>query len=719
MTASPSHRGVSIRWKLLLLMLGIAVAPLFLIAWLDLDAMTALGARLAAQTGAALGDQTRASLERQADNFARLMSRERQLVELLVRLQVREVERALAAPPPAHRTMFGDAEFDAGNPELALESRPQKYFRLNGPDDQTPIPISFREQAVHLAPGTEARAVRDDAARLGTLTPFLAEAHRHHDDLVFWQFTALASGLHASYPGHGGYPENFDPRLRNWYQEQERMHTFRWSPPQIDVNSRLMLAAATMPVFDATGRFAGVTGIDVRLTSLLRTLTLPPHLAAEAQVLLAVNDADATGERARLALIARHSQRETGGDWRELPDVEHLQLDDDAAQARLLADVALGRDGTLRTAWRGADSFCVYRRFGDARTFLLLIVPTRAATGPAMAAAEYALAVTKRQSDTLGSIVLAVALLIVGLAFLASRAVTGPLDRLVAAVGELARGRFDTRVDIRTGDELQRLGDSFNAMTAQLAEHTRVKESLALAREVQQQLLPRQAPSDPRLDIAGLSVYCDQTGGDYFDYLDRRREDRAELGIVLGDVSGHGVAAALLMTTARALLHGAASTLESPAAILDEVNARLAADVRAGQFMTLFYLLCDLDRRVLRWTSAGHDGAWRFRPITDEFLELSGPDIPLGIDAAWRYREADPVTFERDDIIVLGTDGIWDARATGGERFGKNRLREVIRRDTSGSATRLAGNIVAAVERFREGAPPTDDVTIVVIRITE
>lgn len=709
---------MSLRSKLLLLLLGIAVAPLLLIAWLDLDAMTALGSRLAAQTGAALADQTRLSLERQADTFARLMSRERELVELLVRLQAREVERALAAPDAPRRSVFESADFDAGNPALQLEVRPQKYFRLLGPSAVEPIPVSFRDQAFLFPPGSDRLALWGDAARLTALTPFLAEAHRHHDDLVFWQFTALANGLHASYPGHGGYPDNFDARQRNWYREQERMHVFRWSPPQIDVNSRLVLAAATMPVLDPAGRFLGVTGIAVRLTSLLRTLALPPHLAAEAQVLLAVADAGRATGQPRLALIAQHSQRETGGDWRELPEVEYLRLEDEGAQARLMADVEGGRDGTLRTAYRGADSFCVYRRFGDARTYLLLIVPTRAATGPAMAAAEYALAVTRRQSDTLVGIVLGVACAVIAIAVLTSRAVTGPVNRLAAAVDELARGRLDTRVDIRTGDELQRLGESFNAMTSELAEHTRVKEALAVAREVQQQLLPRQPPNDPRLDIAGTSVYCDQTGGDYFDYVDRRRDGRAEIGIVLGDVSGHGVAAALLMTTARALLHGAAARADAPSAILDEVNANLAADVQAGRFMTLFYLQCDLDGRELRWSSAGHDGAWRYRPIGDEFLELSGPDIPLGIDATWRYHEPAPLPFACDDIIVLGTDGLWDTRASGGERFGKARLRELIRRDASGSAARLAANIVAAVERFRGDAPQADDLTVVVVRIT-
>jgi len=418
-------------------------------------------------------------------------------------------------------------------------------------------------------------------------------------------------------------------------------------------------------------------------------------------------------------VLARNDHRESGGDWQETPAPERLQFDRAADLAALHADMRAGNNGLKSFTVGGERQLCVYRRLDDEGLYLVFLVASRAATRPAQDAADYALTTTRRQQDALLLIACIVAVGVGALSFAAARAVTGPVELLERAVGAVADGDFATRVDIRTGDELENLGASFNAMIPRLEAHTRVQESLALAREVQQQLLPGAAPSFPGLDVAGCSVYCDETGGDYYDFLDLRDVGRHTLGVVIGDVSGHGVAAALLMATARALLHGAAgSAAVTPATMIADLNRLLAADVRPGHFLTLFALFVDVDARRFDWSSAGHDAALWWQAATGSVVDLSGDDIPLGIDRSWQFHASRSASFAPGDVVMLVTDGLWETQATDGERYGKPRLRELLREHHEVPAAELARLVLRAVARFRGERVQRDDLTVVTVRVS-
>ena len=705
---------LSIRWKLLALLAAIALGPLLFIAWTDLRTIAELGSALAGQSAQSLSAQTRANLQQIADSQAESIERQREIVELLVRLQAREIEQALAAPPTpdASPLWAGDLAADpAGNAEpLPLSS---KYFRQLDATRQLPLALSFDSLALHLAPGVERADVLDDAKRLSDLTPLFSELHAEHETLIYWQYAALENGLHASYPGHGGYPLNYDSRNRLWYTRQRERRALDWSPPHTDVSTRLAMISATMPLFDATGEFLGVTGIDVRVTQLLRSLRLPRHIGAASHVLLA---ARTDTEGGSLQIVAHNAHLDTGGDWEELRHVELLRFDRALDSARLAADMRNGANGMRTVSLRGERHYCVYRRLGDDGLYLVFLVATRAATRPAQEAADYALTTTRRQQDALLLIACAVAVLVGLLSVAASRAITGPISALERAVSAVADGDFSSRVDIATGDELEALGDSFNTMIPRLEAHTRVQESLALAREVQQQLLPRQPPAFDGLEVAGLSLYCDETGGDYFDFLDLRDAGRNTLGAVIGDVAGHGVAAALLMATARALLHGGITADVSPATIMTQLNRHLAADVRPGHFMTLFALFVDLDERTFSCSSAGHDPALWWQAASQAIAELSGEDIPLAIDRSWQFHATPGAHFDTGDVVLLATDGLWETQTGSGERFGKTRLRALLREHHARPAADIAQAVLDALAAFRGDRVQHDDVTVVVIR---
>ena len=240
--------------------------------------------------------------------------------------------------------------------------------------------------------------------------------------------------------------------------------------------------------------------------------------------------------------------------------------------------------------------------------------------------------------------------------------------------------------------------------------------ALNVAQEVQQSLLPKSAPVDKRFDIAGGSQYCDETGGDYYDYIDLPCLGSDVTAVAVGDVSGHGISSALLMAGVRAYLRSRASRTGSVAEIITDVNRLVAADtMETSQFMTLFFLAMDASTRQLTWVKGGHEPALVYSPQSEKFEELGGAGIPLGVKGDWQYKDYTK-TAVAGQILVLTTDGVLEAHNQEGEMFGKSRLKEVIRQHTELAAEGIRVAIIEAVEDFRQGAPQEDDITLVVLK---
>ena len=302
-------------------------------------------------------------------------------------------------------------------------------------------------------------------------------------------------------------------------------------------------------------------------------------------------------------------------------------------------------------------------------------------------------------------------------AFWSARSMTRPLQVMVEAVDRLAGGDFSSRMEFATGDERAILARAFNEMVPQLEDRLRIRKALEVAQEVQQNLLPLEIPLLPGFDISARAIYCDETGGDYFDFFPCGK-DCEYLGVAIGDVSGHGVPAALLMTTARALLRMRSSQPGSVAEVVTSVNRLLTKDTyEGGRFMTLFYLNIDQANRSLRWVRAGHEPGIFYDPATDIFEELLGPGIALGVDEDWHYEASEKDGLTKGQIIFLGTDGIWETHQANGEMFGKQRLYEIIRRNAENTAKDIEKAVLEALADFRGKGNQEDDITMVVIKV--
>jgi sigma-B regulation protein RsbU (phosphoserine phosphatase) len=320
------------------------------------------------------------------------------------------------------------------------------------------------------------------------------------------------------------------------------------------------------------------------------------------------------------------------------------------------------------------------------------------------------------------SIVLCGIFIFVGLRLnvLSGKSIIEPITDMMVLVRRVRKGHFKQKVRVVSNDELGVLGDGLNEMTEGLIERDEIRQSLYLAQEVQQTLLPQKSPQMDKLDVAATIVYCDETGGDYYDFPDTSESHPGGFTVAVGDVSGHGIPSALMMATGRAFLRQRAMLPGTLVEIISDVNQQMVRDFeKSGGFMTLFYLTIDMHKNCLYWVRAGHDPAIFYDPKSDAFEELRGAGIALGVDIDGHYAQNQKTDLKKGQIILLGSDGLWEARNPKGEMFGKAPVQQITRKLADMSAREILTACFHAFNVFLGDRAPEDDVTLVVIKITK
>ena len=306
-------------------------------------------------------------------------------------------------------------------------------------------------------------------------------------------------------------------------------------------------------------------------------------------------------------------------------------------------------------------------------------------------------------------------LMSLSLNLLVGKSILRPINDMIRVARKVRNGHFHQKVRVVSNDELGIMGDGMNAMTDGLIERERLHRGLYLAQEIQQALLPRKCPDMDGLDIAARSLYCDETGGDYFDFIGN---DKKQLDAVIGDVSGHGISSAILMASVRAFLRQRAHLPGSLDLVLSDVNRQLVTDVEdSGNFMTLFYLRIDPAGRCMNWVRAGHDPAIFYDPISNRFKEMHGKGPALGIAGQAVFEENELTGLNPGQIIVMATDGVWEACNKDGDMFGKAQLYHIIQQNRNAMAAEILGKCFQSLEAFQADAVREDDITVVVIKI--
>lgn len=704
-----------IRGKMLTLLLSISIIPMLLLRWnghriiLDLGDELAMGARktqIHHVTGA---------LQRLVEGHAGKLKCEGDLVIMALRVQAAEIERRLNSPGTDALGFVFERVM-----EIPEDSMPSPvYCRREERGRCKPIQVSHDRQTFCLPPAMDREEAGRIKERLSSMTGVYRGLKQQSRGVFLWQGIALENGVQTVYPSVNEATP-YDARQTEWYRLAKTGREAVWGDPGPDPLTGSMAFPVCFPVHGPDGRFTGVTAIMVPMNVVLHEneqIRMLSNRVASFIIRPEKRSGLGSDPGPGIRIIADEGYQ---GDhlygWNFIPGPRWLAAKEPGRLEQLGEDLTAGRSGVREIFYDGEESLMAYCPISSNGTALLLVVPRADLILEATGKEKY---VQERFRDEIKMTTFVFSGVIVGmivLATLLSRYVTRNIKQLADASELLTAGDFSARVDIRTRDELGIFGQRFNRMVPALEESLRMKQGLDVARNVQQSLFPRTPPEIEGLDVAATSIYCDETGGDFYDFIRLHRHGTESLGIAVGDVSGHGVSAALLMATARAFLRCRVGQPGNLSEMMTEVNRLLCQDTEVTcQFMTLFYVEIIPAANQLRWIRAGHDPAFLYDPAVDSFMELMGKGIPFGVDSDFLYRENSLTQLGLGQIIVIGTDGIWEARNPDGEMFGKARLKELIRRYAGSSAEEMVAAITLSVRQFQNTVAQEDDITLVVV----
>jgi len=242
-----------------------------------------------------------------------------------------------------------------------------------------------------------------------------------------------------------------------------------------------------------------------------------------------------------------------------------------------------------------------------------------------------------------------------------------------------------------------------------------LESELELSQVIQRAVLPQRIPSIAGFDIAAFSRPAQIVSGDYFDFLHFKDGTH---GIVVADVSGHGVSASMLVTSLQMAFHTLAPENSSPTAVLDRINHIYIHNINFATFVTVFFASLDPKIKVLSYANAGHNPPLVYRPSTDEMIWLKPTGAAVGLMEYFNVRPAS-VELVSGDILLLYTDGITEAiNPQTDEQFGSQRLAEIVRQNQNLSAEGLTTRVRQSLNEFTEGSLLADDVTLVVSKVS-
>ncbi len=415
--------------------------------------------------------------------------------------------------------------------------------------------------------------------------------------------------------------------------------------------------------------------------------------------------------------------------------------DDEAAVDSLLASVS------LQGAYRDSTSTSFWRRplyFGGAQVPLIVLAGDHFAFGDFLMHLKVSLSDLGGEftsgENNFNQAVLVILIIIAGLLLLIQSAagflglritngITSAVSKLRAGTKRLAEGDLETRINVPNEDEFGDLADSFNEMAVavklgreEVVARERLEKELETARAIQERLLPHEMPSVPGFEVTGASIPSLQVGGDYFDFLD---QGDGLLGVAIGDVSGKGIPAALLMSNLQASLHGQILHPGRVSGVVRRVNDLLVESTDPHMFATFFYGVLDRRTGSFTFTNAGHNPPL-LRRSSGEMEQLEAGGLPLGMLPDVDFVQ-DTVTLERGDALLLFTDGITEAvgplpdgripqdEDTVETMFGDERLTALFAENRDRSAGAIRETVLQAVSDHTAGVPQSDDITLVVV----
>lgn len=514
---------------------------------------------------------------------------------------------------------------------------------------------------------------------------------------------------------------SFDPRTRSWYTDAKQNGTLTWSDLVEDGYGRGLGIVCTNPVYDKNGVFRGVAGISMVLTELSETIT--NEELGETSYAFAVDSSGSTVIMPGL---------ET------LDDRINLFEANDPALHEMAQKMVNGETGVARITLYGKEVYAAYAPLSSINWSICTVISVDEILQPALInnseIEKYTEYAVKRIDSgmvviisVLAGIILiaAVALTIISAVF--AKRLTKPIEQLTASVSSLG-GNDEIKYisQIKTADEIQVLSDTFEDMTERLsgyianltsvtAEKERIGAELDIAAKIQLSELPRQFPAFPdntEFDIYALMTPAKEVGGDFYDYF---LVDENHLAVVIADVSGKGIPAAMFMMIAKTHIKTHAGIGKSPADTLAAANNALCENNDAEMFVTAFMGILEISTGKFTYANAGHNPPLMRRANGNfEWLKVR-PGFVLGGMPDIRYRQ-DELYFGKGDMFFMYTDGVTEATDKSLELYGNERLEQALNAHADLAPKQLVEEILSQLNEFSKNTEQADDITMTALQ---
>jgi len=699
---------MSVREKILVLFLALSLVSLGIMGFLAFFTIGDVGKFAAGSTDAlgnhAVNDSSSELRQEATTNMIRIASDQAAISNVL--FEDTEAEMNILADM---------AETMQGNPGIVPVTR---TFTRN-----TPPPDAYAGVVVITAPGAKVETGSDEYRSLAGMNDPLRAVFNADGDLT-GVYVASDSGVMRSYPWNGTTSPAYDPRDRSWFTEAKKSGGNVWSEPYTDAAGNGKIITCSRAIKTQYGTW--VIGSDVTLKTLHDDI-LNITLAGDGYAVLLDNKGN---------IISRPDLPAGDSRWDQTLGVENVFSSGNPELVEIGRHMMAGETGIARVSFNGSDSFVAYAPVKSLNWSFAVSMPVSKIIAPAMItegriseATNATGAHIQTRTDTIRAIFtglfILILLIVIILGFRLARIITRPVESLKQATVALGAGDLDYRITLRTGDEFEDLANSFNQMASDLkqniedlkkttTEKERYTKELEIAREIQESFLPESTPAIPGFEVAATTIPAMEIGGDLYDFIPA---GAGQWGFVMADVSGKGVSAALFMALSRTLIRASGEGEPDPGAVVRRANRLIYEDAKSSMFITTFYAVLDPRAMTFSYVNAGHNPALLIRGDPAAVLTFEGRGVALGV-----VPDVDLLStvqnIEAGDLIVMYTDGITEAFNTSDDWFGEERLHEYLIRNRTLPPGEIILGLLREIKVFTGDAPQSDDMTIVVIRVT-
>jgi serine phosphatase RsbU (regulator of sigma subunit) len=302
-----------------------------------------------------------------------------------------------------------------------------------------------------------------------------------------------------------------------------------------------------------------------------------------------------------------------------------------------------------------------------------------------------------------------------------NRGIRLALQTIILGMRRIGEGNLDYKIELKSRDEYYWLATSINEMTSDIKSFTedrvekeKLKAEVHTAYNIQRSILPEYDPDQYGLEIMSYIKPAEEVGGDFYDYV---FQDDDRIGLVIGDVSGHGIPAGLLMAMAKSCIHNQAQHSTDVIDVMNAMNKMVFDTVQRRMFMTFLYAIIDRSSKKLVYSNAGHHFPYILKK-NGNLISLEYPSYPLGVRKDGNYKKRS-VEFKKGDTIIFYSDGIIEQTNKNMDLFGFTGFEDAIKSQAGSSAKEMLRNILSKLDDFAEDTPRVDDVTLIVIKINK